>query len=80
MTPVLQTASVATVAAVPLLAQLGGAWSLKHLLIVAGVVAVLVVVVTQGLGWRIPSWLITVGWICLAVLVGILAINFLLSL
>lgn len=71
---------VAAVAAPPLLAQLGVPLTAKNLLILAGVVAIVLVILTQALGWRIPAWAVTVGWILLAVLVGILAINFLLSL
>lgn len=79
MTPVVPTVAAA-VAAPPLLAQLGVPLTAKNLLILAGVVAIVLVILTQALGWRIPAWAVTVGWILLAVLVGILAINFLLSL
>lgn len=56
-----------------------GDW-LIAILIVGGVVAVFYVIWTQALGWTFPPWLIKIFWILCAIVVGIVAIRFLLSL
>lgn len=58
-------------------------WSIGSLLILcvvlAGCVGILYAV-CQGMGIQIPGWVRTVGWIVLAVVVGVVAIRLLLSL
>lgn len=61
----------------------GISWSigdvLVWLLIAVGVVAITVIVL-RVLGWQIPQWVWQIVGICVAVVIGILAIRFLLSL
>lgn len=47
-------------------------------LIVAGIIGILLVVIRQS-GVQIPGFIITILWICLAVVIGVVAIKFLLS-
>jgi hypothetical protein len=55
-----------------------GGW-LITILIVAGVCGVFWIIIRQT-GWNPPPWLVNVFWIVVAVVVGVLAIKFLLSL
>ena len=61
----------------------GISWSIGDiliwLLIAVGVVAITVIVL-RVLGWQIPQWVWQIVGICVAVVIGILAIRFLLSL
>lgn len=52
---------------------------LKALLILVGVVAVTAIIL-RVLEWYPPAWVVQIFWICLAVVIGIIAIDFLLSL
>lgn len=56
-----------------------GEWLIAAL-IVGGVIAVFYVIWTKALGWTFPAWLPQVFWILVGVVVGIVAIRFLLSL
>lgn len=64
-----------------LLAQIG-AYSLVQWLILAMVIAGIigvVFVIIRATGVAIPGWIIQVGWIVLAVLIGVVAVKFLAS-
>ncbi len=49
------------------------------LIIVVAIIAV-AIAITRAMGWEIPSWVWTVVGICIAAVVAILAIRFLMSL
>lgn len=49
---------------------------LMLILVIGGIIAVFVII-AKAQGWAIPGWLPQVFWVCVAVLVGCLAIKFL---
>lgn len=59
------------------------AWSIGEMavaaIVLAAVVAIVVIIV-KAMGLAIPPWAVTVFWIVLLAIVGILAIRFVLSL
>jgi hypothetical protein len=60
----------------------GGGWTLGHLLIaVIAIVACVPIaaVVIRAMGVAIPPWLVTVFWIVLAAVIGIMAIRLVLG-
>lgn len=65
-----------------LLAQMAGGYSLIQIaifvIVIAGIIGI-VFVVTKQMGIAVPAWIITILWICLAVVIGIVAIRFLAS-
>lgn len=65
-----------------LIAQALGGYSLVNIaltiVILAGIIAVVVVIMKQT-GMSIPPFIVTVLWICLAVVIGVVAIKFLAS-
>lgn len=68
-----------------MLAQiLPAGWTLASLLIavliIGGVIAVFYVIIVYALKWTIPQWVVMIFWICVAVVIGVLAIRFLLAL
>lgn len=48
-------------------------------IVVAGIIGVAFVVI-RAAGVNVPPWIVTIGWIVLAVVVGVVAIKFLASL
>lgn len=52
---------------------------LLWLIVVAGIVAIAFIVV-RAMGLTIPAWVIQVGWVIVAVVVGVVAIKFLMTL
>ena len=56
-----------------------GDW-LIAVLVFGGITAVFYVIWTKALGWALPAWLPQVFWILVGVMVGVVAIRFLLSL
>jgi uncharacterized protein (DUF983 family) len=60
----------------------GGGYSLVQLIVfvivLCGVIGIAAVVIRQT-GVAIPAWIITVFWICVAVVVGVFAIRFLMG-
>ena len=65
-----------------LLAQIAGGYSLIQIaifvIVIAGVIGI-VLVITKQMGVSIPPFIITVLWIVLAVIIGIVAIKFIAS-
>lgn len=63
------------------LAQIG-AWGIAQwaiaIIVLAGVVGI-VIVVTQQMGVQIPPFIIKVLWILLAVVIGVVAVKFLIT-
>jgi uncharacterized protein (DUF983 family) len=55
-----------------------GYWAIV-LIVIAGIIAV-VLVILRAAGIQVPSWLVMVLWIILAVVVGVLAVRLILSL
>ena len=66
-----------------LIAQAGLVGTIGHwaiiLIVVAAIVGIALVVI-RAAGIAVPSWIITILWIILAAIVGVLAIRILLSL
>lgn len=66
-----------------LLAQAIGGYSLIQIaifiIVIAGIIGI-VLVVTKQMGVSIPPWIITILWIILAVIIGVVAVKFLASL
>ncbi len=66
-----------------ILAQGAAGFSIVHwiivIIIVAAVIGIMFVVLRQ-MGVQIPGFIVQIGWILLAAVVGIIAIKFLLSL
>lgn len=64
-----------------LLAQIG-AWGLAQwaiaIIVLAGIIAI-VIVVTKQMGVQIPPFIVHVLWIILAVIIGVVAVKFLLT-
>lgn len=65
-----------------LLAQMAGGYSLIQIaifvIVIAGIIGI-VLVVTKQMGVAIPPFIITICWILLAVVIGVIAIKFLAS-
>lgn len=66
-----------------LFAQAIATWGILQwaifIIVLAGIVGVVVVIV-RATGVAVPAWIYTVLWICLAVLIGVVAVKFLASL
>lgn len=68
-----------------LLAQfLPAGWTLAQLLIavlvIGGVIAIFYIIITYGLKWQIPQWVVMIFWVIVAVVIGVFAIKFLMTL
>jgi uncharacterized protein (DUF983 family) len=66
-----------------LVAQLGAAHAIGGWVIIAIVVAAIIgigLVIARHVGLQIPAWFVTILWIVVAAIVGIVAIKLLLSL
>ena len=66
-----------------LIAQVLGGWSIGQIalavIIIAGICAVVVIILNR-LGVKIPDWFQAILWVVLAVVVGAVAIKFLMTL